>query len=321
MMPATRHLAVTLLAAVATLVVTAVPALAHASLDVSSAPVDTDLELVVFAPLERGDVANTRIEALFPDGFAVDSCSGPPGWLCETSSASNGTVVTWSTVVETQDDFAFDVAVRTPSTAGTHRIPVVQTYADGHEAAWIGDGGDEPAPVLRVTDGAQDTTSTDDQPTSHTDPGSSDAGDDDAADDGGATDAPEPTGGTDEGTDDRDDGDAATAPQDPGEEAPATDDGATSEPLPATTASPAAEASVVQDMEDASTEPAVPDAAPAPTPLDAAPADDAGQGLDGAAVVAAPTAEDDGGGGPLAILAVLLLLATAAAAGWWWRTQ
>lgn len=292
---ARRVVAVTALAA--TLVVLAVaPALAHASLNVTSAPVDTDVDLTIVAPLER-DSQNRRIEARFPAGFDVLSCSGPTGWLCESGASGDGTLITWEAVSIARDgDIAFKARVHTADTPGKRLIPVVQTYADGHESAWIGDGGDEPAPVLELT--AANTA-----PRSNT-----------------ATPAPHAGGSSDDDTS----GGSTTAP--PADEAPATDEGDGDDPATPADSAPTPDAATDAAGEDGE------DGAEAATATEAEAASAAADEVDTTAPVeptadveetplAAETPEGDDEGGALPLVAAALLLLTLGGLAWWWRTE
>lgn len=150
------HLSMRRLLTVAGIVVVAsfigVPARAHASLDKSQVPADSDQSLRLTTPVERFDGSqNQKIETLVPDGFTVQACSGPSGWTCVKASSAGGTAVTWSRGDDgTLVDMSFDMDVHTPKVEGMYLFKTIQTYSDGDEARWTNDEEPGPAPRLQV---------------------------------------------------------------------------------------------------------------------------------------------------------------------------
>lgn len=139
------------LAATALAVVPAAPALAHASLDVAELPAGSTTDVVLRVPIERSGVGNALVEVLAPAGFGVDACTEDAGWTCAVEEVDDGTVV----VFDAGDDGdttldRFGLTLTAPPEPRDDVLPTIQTYTDGGEVAWIGDGGDRPAPTVTV---------------------------------------------------------------------------------------------------------------------------------------------------------------------------
>lgn len=147
------------IAAATLLLVSLAPgAFAHSSLDKRSVPADTDVALVVSAPVEEINAYNEKVVLEVPDGFRVLSCAAPDGFKCATSAAADPprTLVTWERtepgqrIPFTSDQLPF--RVRTIATPGRYAFEVNQFYSNGAVARWDGpEGSDHPAPVLEVT--------------------------------------------------------------------------------------------------------------------------------------------------------------------------
>lgn len=126
---------------------------AHASFDLGQVPAESEQTVTLRVPIER-DAGNDRIAMRVPAGFAVPSCDGAEGWTCTTDALDDGTVVQ----LTRQDDGdpaidRFEVTLTAPSEEGVYPFPVVQTYDDGEEVAWVNEeGSDRPAPRLQVGD-------------------------------------------------------------------------------------------------------------------------------------------------------------------------
>lgn len=130
-------------------------AFAHASFDLGQVPAESEQALTLRVPIER-DAANDRIAVLVPTGFEVVDCAGAEGWDCGTEPSDDGTVVS---LMRTADDAGtteqFDLTLAAPSDEGVYAFPVVQTYDDDEEVAWVNEpGSDRPAPRLQVGDSA-----------------------------------------------------------------------------------------------------------------------------------------------------------------------
>lgn len=152
-MPIRRPLTV-VVAALGALLATALPAWAHAAFDVTQLPAGAREDVELRVPIEI-DSTNAFVDVLVPAGWVVEDCAGADGWTCETDARDSGeTVVNLSA---DSDDAGgvelFTLSLTAPDEQGTYGFPVVQTYADGTEAPWIADPGEErAAPTVQVGD-------------------------------------------------------------------------------------------------------------------------------------------------------------------------
>ncbi len=135
-------------------------AAAHATLDKTSVPGNTDIDITVNAPVEEVVGYNDKLVLTVPDGFRVLSCLAPAGYTCTMSNAASPprTLVTWIGMASGQELVTpteqFPLRIRTTSSAGKYKFVVDQHYSNGNEAHWNGaEGSANPAPVLSV-DGA-----------------------------------------------------------------------------------------------------------------------------------------------------------------------
>lgn len=136
------------------LTLVAAPAWAHATFDTTQVPARSSHALTLRVPLER-DAGNQRIEVLVPGAFSVTECGGSDDWSCELATDADGdTVVTLERNTEDAGGVErFGLSLAAPAEEGVYVFPVLQTYDDGTEAAWVGEpGGDHPAPRLQVGD-------------------------------------------------------------------------------------------------------------------------------------------------------------------------
>lgn len=302
-----------LMTSLALLVVTALPAWAHAGFVQSSVPADSAQELQLRVPGERTTTYTVRIETLVPADFDVTDCAAPAQFSCAVTDAANGAhVVTWerpsSGGVPVDSGLVYGFDVRTPSSTGVYDFPTVQTYSDGEEAPWIGEqGSDHPAPQLEVT--GEGTEAEEDQGGPDTDHGDPTTGSDDAGDE---TD-------TDAGDDRGDSSDSSTTDGDSSSGDPQEDD-ADSEPADGAAADDASDATTSDG--DADDEPAA--AADTSVTEDGEPTTDDGTAeeatssgdadiADGLGTAPEPVAADDDGGAWPWFVAGLLAIAAAAA--------
>lgn len=165
-----RRRAASCIVATIALASVASPALAHASFDKSQVPAEAEIDLTFNAPQERAST-NARIEALAPWQFKILTCVAPDGWTCELDTTSNApdTVVIWNVGGDALLPVsAFPMRVRTPNNdqQGVYAWPVIQTYADGFEAEWIG----EQAPTIQVGDSDAPVVDNTEAPDSHREP-------------------------------------------------------------------------------------------------------------------------------------------------------
>jgi hypothetical protein len=153
------------------LVLGAAPAFARSTLDKERVPADTEVELVVQAPVEEPGAYNERVIVEVPDGFSVRPCVKPPeGFRCFIRPAANPprTLVVWEQTEEPDVAVPFstdELPFRTRShpKLGSYKFVITQLYSNGEESRWDGPPGSaNPAPVLVVEPGpgTPPTTST-----------------------------------------------------------------------------------------------------------------------------------------------------------------
>lgn len=161
----------TLLLTVATtvaLLLTPSAALAHASLDVAELPAGSTTDVVMRVPIERQGPGNELVDILVPAGFTVAGCVEDAGWTCSVEEQADGTVVSFSRGDGDQALDQFGFTLTAPGDEREDVLPTVQGYTDGVEVAWIGEGGDRPAPTVTVgppdADVVENTDEVDDAP-------------------------------------------------------------------------------------------------------------------------------------------------------------
>jgi uncharacterized protein YcnI len=145
-----------LLAVLATALIAAPAAWAHAEL---SPPVVQAKILQTFTlavPTEKENATTTKVEFTPPPGFGIDSFVPAPGWKRDVRSTGSGEEavvqkVTWSGgKVPTQEDAVFQFLASTDASK-TYTFKVRQTYSDGTVVDWTGpESSDTPAPVVEA---------------------------------------------------------------------------------------------------------------------------------------------------------------------------
>ena len=147
---------VALLAALAALVVLAVPAGAHVELEPGRAEAGSTVTLTFSFHHGKDGTATTGLAVQVPDGAAIVEVPPKAGWTSEVTD--DDSVVTWrGGSVPDGTEAAFPVVVRLPAREGVVLFPTVQTTGAG-ELAWISadegeSEGDHPAPRLELTPG------------------------------------------------------------------------------------------------------------------------------------------------------------------------
>lgn len=140
----------------------ALPAGAHATLDVAVVPTDSSVTLTMDVPHEREDTTyNTQVVTAIPDGWTGQSCTSKPTWTCTLTVQSGHPVVRFTKQpgAPRAEDESFTFTVRSPSTVASFKFPTIQTYSTGEVVSWIGDAGSPtPAPVLATRVGGTPTT-------------------------------------------------------------------------------------------------------------------------------------------------------------------
>jgi uncharacterized protein YcnI len=135
----------------------ATAAWAHATLDKSSVPADSDQRLTLRVPVERFDppaTRNVKVVVEVPAAFTLESCRPKLGWRCsiQRTGGPGRALATWErdSGFDAIDLFEFDV--HTPRYGGRFAFEVNQHYSTGEVVCWDGpEGSDHPAPVLEVT--------------------------------------------------------------------------------------------------------------------------------------------------------------------------
>lgn len=148
------------LALLAVLAVTAgviTPAVAAHSvvLPFSSRPADLQLYTVI-VPTET-DSTTTEVALKVPEGIDFLLVRETPGWKVKVERKNDRIDVVRWTGIAPPDQFAeFRLIARNPILEGDLSWKIVQTYADGETARWIGPpGSDSPASVTRLSESAK----------------------------------------------------------------------------------------------------------------------------------------------------------------------
>jgi hypothetical protein len=148
------------LALLAVLAVTAgviTPAAAAHSvvLPFSSRPADLQLYTVI-VPTET-DSTTTEVALKVPEGIDFLLVRETPGWKVKVERKNDRIDVVRWTGIAPPDQFAeFRLIARNPILEGDLSWKIVQTYADGETARWIGPpGSDSPASVTRLSESAK----------------------------------------------------------------------------------------------------------------------------------------------------------------------
>jgi uncharacterized protein YcnI len=144
------------LAAMATGLVFAASAFAHAELSPSVA-LSKHLQLFSLAvPTEKENATTAKVELTPPSGFGIDSFVPAPGWKREEQTTGTGEETTVQTVtwtggkVPTEEDALFQF-LASPDASKTYTFKVRQTYSDGTVVDWAGpESSDTPAPTVEA---------------------------------------------------------------------------------------------------------------------------------------------------------------------------
>jgi uncharacterized protein YcnI len=140
--------------AVATALVFAASASAHAQVSPTIVPAKSGEVFTLAVPTEKENATTTKIELTLPQGFNIDSFVRSPDWkrtLQQTGSGEEAVItkVTWDGgKVPTGEDAAFSF-IATTDAAKTYIFAVRQTYSDGSVVDWSGpESSDTPAPTV-----------------------------------------------------------------------------------------------------------------------------------------------------------------------------
>lgn len=161
--------------AAALLLLTAIPAFAHITVNPEEAPKGSFTKLTFRVPNETDNTSTIKIDVKFPTDHPIASVSVKPkaGWTYQATTAPLATPITtddgtltqavseivWSGGTIKPGEFdEFEVSVGPlPKDVDSLKFPVVQSYDDGHEVSWIQESvegqpePDRPAPVLKLT--------------------------------------------------------------------------------------------------------------------------------------------------------------------------
>lgn len=141
--------------AVAAGVITPAAAAHTVVLPFSSRPADLQLYTVV-VPTET-DSPTKEVALKVPDGIDFLLVKETPGWKVAIERKNDRIDVIRWTGAAAPDQFAeFRLIARNPILEGDLSWKIIQTYADGETARWIGPpGSDSPASVTRLSESAQ----------------------------------------------------------------------------------------------------------------------------------------------------------------------
>ena len=148
-----RRLALTAAAATTLVLLTAVPAAAHMEVESDKAQaLAENVELSFHAEAESDTAGIAEVRVILPEGIApgdVTYGEGPKGWKFAT--AADGYTVK-GPALKTGVSAEYSVVVRQLPDAKQLAFKSLQTYSDGSIDRWIelDEGGEQPAPVLKL---------------------------------------------------------------------------------------------------------------------------------------------------------------------------
>lgn len=147
------RLFVSIIAALAAVVVSAGGASAHVTVEPRSSTARASERYTVRAPTEKA-VPTVKIRVEFPTGVTVSRFLPKAGWKRDTEKDGTGRLVavTWSGGQIAPEEFEEFVFIgRNPAEAGSISWKAYQTYQDGETVEWIGpDGSDRPASITTL---------------------------------------------------------------------------------------------------------------------------------------------------------------------------
>ena len=162
-------------AAAAIVLLTAIPALAHVTVNPDEAPQGSFTKLTFRVPNEQDSASTVKIDIKFPTDHPIASVSVKPkaGWTYQATTAPLATPITTDdgTLTEAVSEIVwsggpikpgefdeFEVSVGPlPKEVDSLKFPIVQSYDNGQDVSWIQDTvegqpePDRPAPVLKLT--------------------------------------------------------------------------------------------------------------------------------------------------------------------------
>ncbi|MCX4990953.1 MULTISPECIES: DUF1775 domain-containing protein [unclassified Streptomyces] len=156
---ATRYASLTIAAAASAVFLSAGQALAHVEVESEKAQaLAENVEISFDAEAESTTAGITQIRVVLPEGIAPSDVTygeGPKGWKFTTND--DGYTVK-GPAVKAGENAEYSVVVRQLPDAEELAFKTLQTYSDGRTDRWIelGDGSEEPAPVLKLKAAAAD---------------------------------------------------------------------------------------------------------------------------------------------------------------------
>ncbi len=146
-------LKLSLLLAVAALLLAVTGAAAHVTVNPNQAVPNTSLLFTVRVPTEK-DEPTVKVRVEFPAGLTVSRFQPKPGWTRTMDKDASGRIVavTWSGGrIEPAEFEDFIFQGRTPEAAGKLAFRAFQTYLGGETAEWVeAEGAARPAAIVEV---------------------------------------------------------------------------------------------------------------------------------------------------------------------------
>jgi uncharacterized protein YcnI len=148
-----RRLTIATTTAVTALLLSAGPAAAHVEVESEKAQaLAENVELSFDAESESNSAGIIELRVVLPEGIVpadVTYGEGPKGWKF---TANDDGYTVKGPAVKTGENAKYSVVVKQLPDAEELAFKTLQTYSDGHTDRWIelGDGSEEPAPVLKL---------------------------------------------------------------------------------------------------------------------------------------------------------------------------
>lgn len=140
--------------AAATLMLVALPALGHVTVQVDDAEPEAFAVYTVRVPNESDTGATTRVEVRIPEGIQASRYQPKPGW---TMSIADGLLTIEGGAIGPGQFEEFRFQARNPDASGPISFAAIQTYDDGEVVNWTGEpGSDSPASVVEIGAGGGD---------------------------------------------------------------------------------------------------------------------------------------------------------------------
>jgi uncharacterized protein YcnI len=152
--------------ALALVLFSAAPALAHVSVNPSEVAEGSFAKLTFRVPNESDTATTTELEVVFPEStpFSSARTKPVPGWTAEIVMDGDrvGSIIWTGGEIGTSEFQEFDISLGPIPEADVLTFPAIQTYSDGEVVRWIDpvvEGEEEPehpAPTLTIVEGTGD---------------------------------------------------------------------------------------------------------------------------------------------------------------------